>query len=129
MRKICFSLLMIVAINAAAFELLGETHYGEDCYDSGWNCHRVSENEREHLMDLFKEDLAPYLMYFKKEKIQKISTNLDAAIYNEAANLCQKVYLLNPDSTVCNLMHCARQREQWFGDSARFEKEYKKECG
>ncbi len=118
--------VMVFSGFSSALEFVGDTHYEENCYFAGWNCHKVSKEEKDHLLQLFEEQASTYLNYFKNGN--NLSNTMSNSIYEKASAICQKIYLLDPDSEECNLMHCAMQKKRWYGDDKSFQKTYKKEC-
>ncbi len=128
MKKYITVLCFLISSSSIALEFVGDTQYEEACYFSGWNCHKVSKEEKKHLLNLLREDVSSYLKYYKNIENENVSNNLGFSVYQKAASICQKIYLLNPDANECNVMHCIFQRDRWLGDAESFNKDFKEEC-
>ncbi len=105
MKYLIVTFLWAVSLSACANEKASITNYKSDCYDRGWNCHKISENEKAKLQEEYTWELAPFVTYFEQRKGEYLNEGVNRHVYWEAVTVCRKIALIEPDHKNCGKIH------------------------
>ncbi len=114
-KKYCIAGIFIFSSSCDVKTGKDNSQYALDCEVRGWHCNELSKENKKIILSGYEDALQPYLEYFSKQENSDFNSELNRFMYWEAAGLCRKVYSVDPESKVCDQIHCEFIQYSWIG--------------
>ncbi len=128
MKYILLTILFCMSLTVCAFEYIGKSHYEMDCFDKGWNCHKLSKEERIEALGHARDKLQLYLEYFKGREKENLNSGLNRKLYWQMVEVCKDLYLIDFEAKDCDKVHCLYLESVWTEEDKKEKESYNTEC-